>query len=166
VASGGALPSAGNPVRANTLTHLEPLPRLRQLFPCFDLFLVDNPLRTFYTRSLSTKGADRVTLLQGTLDLLILRILKQGPQHGHGIALTIQQQSGNSLLIDHGSLYPALQRLEEKHWIDAAWGTSDNNRRARFYKLTAKGRTQLTEETKQWRRLAAVIAGILGPAEA
>jgi PadR family transcriptional regulator len=109
---------------------------------------------------------ERLALLQGTLDLLILRTLKLGPQHGHGIAVAIQEQSDDTLLIDHGSLYPALQRLEESGWIRAEWGTSDNNRRARFYELTAKGRKQLAEETRQWRRLSEVIARILGPEEA
>ena len=109
---------------------------------------------------------DRIALLQGTLDLLILRTLVFGPQHGHGITLAIQQQSQNALLVDHGSLYPALQRLEANGWISAAWGTSDNNRRARFYTLTKAGRKQLSTEARQWRRLASVIGRILGPEEA
>ncbi len=109
---------------------------------------------------------DRVALLQGTLDLLILRTLVFGAQHGQGIARAIEQQSEDTLLVDPGSLYPALQRLETRGWIRAEWGTSDNNRRARFYALTARGRRQLVAETKQWRRLAAAIAGILGPEEA
>ena len=75
----------------------------------------------------------RGALLQGTLDLLVLRILALGPHHGHGIAVTIQARSGDTLLVDHGSLYPALQRLEQRGWIKGAWGTSENNRRARFY---------------------------------
>lgn len=109
---------------------------------------------------------DRLAILQGTLDLLILRTLVFGPQHGHGITLAIQQQSDNALLVDHGSLYPALQRLEANDWVSAAWGTSDNNRRARFYTLTKAGRKQLTAETRQWRRLASAIGRILGPEEA
>jgi PadR family transcriptional regulator PadR len=109
---------------------------------------------------------DRLALLQGTLDLLILRILVFGPQHGHGITLAIQRQSEDTLLVDHGSLYPALQRLEAKGWIRAAWGISDNNRRARFYTLTKTGRKQLTAETHQWKRLAAAIGRILGTDEA
>jgi len=92
----------------------------------------------------------RIALLQGTLDLLILRTLLFGPQHGHGITLSIQRQSGATLIVDHGSLYPALQRLEENRWISAEWGTSDNNRKARFYTLTKAGRKQLTAETRQW----------------
>src|SRR5215469_1158432 len=98
---------------------------------------------------------ERIAILQGTLDLLILRTLIFGPQHGLGIARAIQQQSGDVLLVDHGSLYPALQRIENRGWIKAKWGTSDNNRRARFYELTAAGRRQLTHETGQWRKLVA-----------
>jgi transcriptional regulator len=106
---------------------------------------------------------DRTTLLQGTLDLLILRTLLFGPQHGQGIARAIQQQSEDVLLVDHGSLYPALQRLEAQGWIAARWGTSANNRKARFYALTKAGRKQLMAETSQWRRLVAAIARVLGP---
>ena len=113
------------------------------------------------------KGDDpRLALLQGTLDLLILRTLVFGRQHGQGIARAIQQQSDDTLLVDHGSLYPALQRLESRGWISAKWGTSDTNRKARFYDLTKDGRKQLTAETQQWRRLAAAIGRILGPEEA
>jgi|SRR5688500_8029469 transcriptional regulator len=108
----------------------------------------------------------RLTLLQGTLDLLILRTLAAGRQHGQGIARAIQQQSGHTLLVDHGSLYPALQRLESRKWIRAAWGTSDNNRKARFYDLTSSGRRQLSTETTQWRRMTAAVGRILGPEEA
>ena len=109
---------------------------------------------------------ERVALLQGTLDVLILRTLLFGSQHGQGIARVIQQQSEDSLLVDHGSLYPALQRLEAKGWISAHWGTSDNNRKARFYTLTKSGRKQLVAETRQWRRLASAIGKILGTEEA
>jgi PadR family transcriptional regulator, regulatory protein PadR len=105
--------------------------------------------------------SERIALLQGTLDLLILRTLVFGAAHGQGIAHAIQVQSQDELLVDHGSLYPALQRLESKGWISAEWGTSDNNRRARFYKLTPKGRSQLTRETTQWRRMAAAIGRVL-----
>src|ERR671924_1482440 len=98
--------------------------------------------------------ADRLTLLQGTLDLLILRTLVFGPQHGQGIARAIQQTSDDVLLVEHGALYPALQRLEDKGWIAAQWGTSENNRRARFYTLTRDGRKQLARETNRWRRMA------------
>ena len=109
---------------------------------------------------------DRIALLQGTLDLLILRTLLFGPQHGHGITLSIQRQSEETLIVNHGSLYPALQRLEEQGWITAAWGTSDNNRKARFYTLTKAGRKQLTAQTRQWKRLASAIGRILGAEEA
>ncbi|HEU0138074.1 MAG TPA: PadR family transcriptional regulator [Bryobacteraceae bacterium] len=106
---------------------------------------------------------DRIALLQGTLDLLILRTLVFGAEHGQGIARAIQQQSQNVLLVDHGTLYPALQRLEAKGWIEAKWGVSANNRKARFYSLTKAGRKQLVQETSQWRKLAAAIGRILGP---
>jgi len=106
-----------------------------------------------------------VTLLQGTLDLLILRTLLFGSQHGQGIAHAIRRQSDEVLMIDHGSLYPALQRLEEKGWISAEWGTSANNRKARFYTLTKMGRKQLTEETGAWRRLVAAVGRVLDPEE-
>jgi transcriptional regulator len=108
----------------------------------------------------------RIALLQGTLDLLILRTLLFGPQHGQGVARAIRQQSEDTFLVDHSSLYPALQRLEARGWIRAEWGTSDNNRKARFYELTKTGRKQLVAETRQWRRLAAAIGRILGPEEA
>ena len=103
--------------------------------------------------------------LQGTLDLLILRTLILGPQHGQGIARLIQTESDQVLIVDHGSLYPALQRLEKRRFIAAKWGTSDNNRRARFYSLTPRGRKELTREQTEWRRIAAAIMRILGPAE-
>lgn len=108
-------------------------------------------------------AADRIVLLQGTLDLLILRTLVLGPQHGQGIARAIQQSSDDVLLVDHGSLYPALQRLETKGWIDATWGTSGNNRKARFYELTPRGREQLARQADQWRRLVVAIGRVLGP---
>ena len=100
--------------------------------------------------------------LQGTLDLLILRTLIFGPQHGQGIARAIRSQSDNVLIVDHGSLYPALQRLEERGAIEAEWGTSDNNRKARFYALTRKGRRELVREEGEWRRIASAIMRILG----
>jgi transcriptional regulator len=106
---------------------------------------------------------ERLTLLQGTLDLLILRTLVFGPEHGQGIARAIQQVSDDVLLVEHGALYPALQRLETKGWIAARWGTSDNNRKARFYSLTRDGRRQLARETNRWRTMAAAIGRILGP---
>jgi transcriptional regulator len=109
---------------------------------------------------------ERIALLQGTLDLLILRTLLFGQQHGHGIARAIQQQSLDAFLVDHSSLYPALQRLEARGWIRAEWGTSTNNRKARFYELTKVGRKQLVVETRHWRRLTLAIGRILGPEEA
>src|SRR5713226_856021 len=113
---------------------------------------------------MSTQEArERLELLQGTLDLLILRTLIFGSQHGQGIARAIQQTSDEELLVEHGALYPALQRLEERGWISAKWGTSSNNRKARFYALTAAGRKQLVRETTKWRRLATAIGRILGP---
>ena len=109
---------------------------------------------------------DRLELLQGTLDLLILRTLIFGPQHGQGIARAIQQTSEEELLVEHGALYPALQRLEERGWISAKWGTSSNSRKARFYSLTAAGRKQLVKETAKWKRRARAIARILEPGAA
>ena len=104
---------------------------------------------------------DRLELLQGTLDLLILRTLIFGPEHGQGIARAIQQTSDGALLVEHGALYPALQRLEEGGWIAGKWGVSSNNRRARFYGLTPAGRKHLVKETSKWNRLAKAIALIL-----
>ena len=112
---------------------------------------------------MSTQDTDRVALLQGTLDLLILRTLAGGNEHGQGIARAIQRTSREQLLVDHGSLYPALQRLEEKGWIRAAWGVSENNRRARYYELTPKGRRHLAVEASAWRRLVGAVALVLGP---
>ena len=114
---------------------------------------------------MSTKdpAPDRIALLQGTLDLLILRTLVFGQQHGQGIARAIQQTSDDVLLVDHGSLYPALQRLETAGWIEAKWGVSENNRKARFYALTKRGRAHLHREADQWRRLVAAMGRVLGP---
>lgn len=104
---------------------------------------------------------DKLQLLQGTLDMLVLQTLVFGPRHGHGIAVTIQRSSADDLLVDHGSLYPALQRLERAGLIDAEWGVSENNRRARFYKLTRLGRKKLAAETGKWNRLVAAVGRIL-----
>jgi transcriptional regulator len=106
-------------------------------------------------------NSDRIALLQGTLDLLILKTLALGPCHGQGVARLIQQRSEEIFLVDHGSLYVALQRLEDKDWIRAKWGVSENNRKARFYTLTAKGRAQLAEKTGEWQRLTRAIGLIL-----
>ena len=104
---------------------------------------------------------DRITLLQGTLDLLILKTLVLGPCHGQGVARLIQRQSQEAFLVDHGSLYLALQRLEDKKWIEAKWGVSENNRKARFYSLTPDGREQLQEKTSEWQRLTRAMELIL-----
>jgi len=111
---------------------------------------------------MSTQDTERLTLLQGTLDVLILRTLIFGPQHGQGIARAIQESSADELLVEHGALYPALQRLEAQGWISAKWGTSSNNRKARFYTLTKSGRTQLVRESNRWKRLAQAIGRVLG----
>lgn len=112
---------------------------------------------------------NRIALLQGTLDLLILKTLAFGPCHGQGVARLIQRQSEEVFFVDHGSLYVALQRLEDKRWIRAEWGVSENNRRARFYTLTAKGREQLVEKISEWRRLSRAMGLVLdanrGPQE-
>jgi PadR family transcriptional regulator PadR len=114
---------------------------------------------------MSTKEqADRIELLQGTLDLLILRTLLLGPAHGHAIAKAIEFNSDDVLQVEQGSLYPALYRLIKRGWISFADGTSENNRRAKFYRLTPKGRRQLAAETSKWDKLAAAIARILRPA--
>lgn len=105
--------------------------------------------------------SDRLELLQGTLDVLILHTLERGQQHGQGIAREIQEASGDRLLVDHGSLYPALKRLEGKRWIKAQWGTSSNNRRARFYTLTSKGRKQLGVETERWHEMVTAMGLVL-----
>ena len=104
---------------------------------------------------------DRIALLQGTLDLLILKTLVLGQCHGQGVARLIQRQSEDVFLVDHGSLYVALQRLEDKKWIQAQWGVSENNRKARFYSLTPNGREQLVEKTSEWRRLTRAMGLIL-----
>jgi PadR family transcriptional regulator PadR len=111
------------------------------------------------------KRADREhsAHLQGTLDLLILRTLVFGAQHGQAIARAIRSQSDNVLIVDHGSLYPALQRLEDRGFIAASWGTSDNNRKARFYTLTRRGKKELVQEEGEWRRIASAIMRVLGP---
>ena len=111
---------------------------------------------------MSTKDT-RVELLQGTLDLLILRTLLPGPAHGHTIAKSIERSSAAVLQVEQGSLYPALHRLLKRGWIVADDGTSENNRRAKFYRLTPRGRKQLTVETSKWDRLAGAIARILHP---
>ena len=115
---------------------------------------------------MSTKEErERIELLQGTLDLLILQTLLLGPAHGHAIAKAIEFRSEDVLQVEQGSLYPALHRLIKRGWISVEEGTSENNRRAKFYKLTPKGRRQLTAETRKWDKLAGAIARILRPSE-
>jgi PadR family transcriptional regulator, regulatory protein PadR len=105
-------------------------------------------------------------LLAGTLDMLILRMLETGPAHGLQIAQAIERRSDDVLLVEQGSLYPALYRLEERGWISAAWGVSESNRRARFYKLTAEGRRQLTNESSRWETLTRAVARAMRPERA
>jgi PadR family transcriptional regulator, regulatory protein PadR len=107
--------------------------------------------------------ASHMEIMQGTLDLIILRTLRWGPMHGHGVVKFIQQTSGDTFKIEHGSLYPALQRLVQERWIVAEWGTSSNNRRARFYRLTPAGRKQLSAEHSKWDRFSEALARILRP---
>src|ERR1700689_925489 len=124
------------------------------------------PERAYHLPRMSTKEeAERIELLQGTLDLLILRTLAPGRAHGHAIAKTIERHSEDVLQVEQGSLYPALHRLIKRGWIAAEEGTSENNRRAKFYRLTSKGRRQLAVETGKWDKLTGAIARILRPSE-
>jgi PadR family transcriptional regulator, regulatory protein PadR len=104
---------------------------------------------------------DKADLLQGTLDMLILKALSLGPMHGYGVGQRIMQMAEDMLRVEEGSLYPALYRLEERGWIDSEWGTSENNRRARFYKLTRSGRKQLQVEEANWQRFVMVIGKVM-----
>jgi PadR family transcriptional regulator, regulatory protein PadR len=108
------------------------------------------------------RGAANSEMVQGTLDMLILRTLITGAAHGHTIAHVIEHMSENVLEVEQGSLYPALHRLEHRGWVSSYWGASENNRRAKFYKLTAAGRKQLTAETDRWRTMVAAIGRVLG----
>jgi transcriptional regulator len=103
-------------------------------------------------------------MLQGTLDLLILQTLVPGPAHGHTIAHVIEHRSDEVLQVEHGSLYPALHRLENRGWISSYWGTSENNRKARYYRITASGRRQLRDHTRHWERLVNAVNRVLRPA--
>lgn len=107
---------------------------------------------------------NRIELLQGTLDMLILQTLRWGPQHGHGISVAIRASSEDVLQVDHGSLYPALHRLHKQGWISAAWGITENKQRARYYKLTAKGKKALAVEETRWNRMVEAIARVMRPA--
>lgn len=110
--------------------------------------------------------AHKSDVLQGTLDLMVLKTLEtMGSLHGYGIALRLQQVSGDVLQLNQGTLYPALLRLEQRGWISSKWGTSDNNRRARFYSLTRAGRRQLDREAEDWHRMASIMARLLNPTE-
>ena len=111
-----------------------------------------------------TEDASRIELLQGTLDLLILQTLRLGPAHGHAIMQAIKRSSDAVLQVEQGSLYPALHRLIKRGWIDFEHGASENNRRAKYYRLTARGRKQLAIETSRWEKLARAIARVLRPA--
>jgi PadR family transcriptional regulator PadR len=108
-----------------------------------------------------TPYKNRIELLQGTLDMLILRTLQWGPQHGHGIGLAIRAGSSEVLHVDHGSLYPALHRLEEQGWIEAEWKLSDKKQRAKYYRLTSRGKKQLLAARSRWARLVDAIAGVM-----
>jgi len=103
----------------------------------------------------------RKDVLQGTLDMLILRVLKSGPLHGYGIGLRIEQASGDALRVEEGSLYPALHRIEQEGWIRSRWGVSENNRRAKFYELTPQGEGQLAVEDENWQRLTAAVRQVM-----
>src|SRR5579863_8024016 len=106
---------------------------------------------------------DRIDLLQGTLELLILQVLQWGPQHGHGIGQAIRQRSQDALQVEHGSLYPALHRLEQKEWLASDWKMSEANRRARYYRLTPKGKRQLIAEQSRWKQLVRAVARTMKP---
>ena len=107
----------------------------------------------------------RIELVYGSLDMLILRTLLWGPVHGHGIAQSIERMSEETLKVEHGSLYPALQRLQQEGWIKGGWGVSKNNQRAKFYRLTAAGRRQLAAETSRWERFVRAVSNVMRPAE-
>jgi PadR family transcriptional regulator, regulatory protein PadR len=106
--------------------------------------------------------APKAELLPGTLDLLILKAVSLGPLHGYGVLLRIQQISGGALLIEQGALYPALYRLEEQELLATEWGTSENNRRAKYYRLTRQGEKRLRDETQSWKRLVSAMSAVLG----
>jgi PadR family transcriptional regulator PadR len=106
---------------------------------------------------------ERIELLQGTLDMLILRTLQWGPQHGHGIGLAIRNSSDDVLQVEHGSLYPALQRLRAQGLVDAEWKVTENNQRARYYRLTTKGKKMLAAEESRWNRMVEAIARVMRP---
>ena len=108
--------------------------------------------------------ADPIAVLQGTLDLLLLRTLTAGPMHGYTVSRLIKERSGDAFLVEEGALYPALHRLERRGLIESEWGASENNRRAKFYQLTSEGRAELRREIAEWRRYVQAVAGVLQPA--
>jgi transcriptional regulator len=112
---------------------------------------------------MAQNSGDRVELVYGALEMLILQTLVWGPRHGHGIAKSIEQTSGDAFRVEHGSLYPALQRLMQEGWITAEWGVSENNQRAKYYTLTRAGKKKLTAEASRWERFARAIAGVMRP---
>jgi PadR family transcriptional regulator, regulatory protein PadR len=114
---------------------------------------------------MTKREMERQEMLQGTMDMLILRTLRMGPAHGHTIARTIEQTSHEVLQVEQGSLYPALHRLEDRGWVASYWGTSENHRKAKFYKLTAAGKKRLTVETSRWQQMVEAIGGVLHEAE-
>jgi transcriptional regulator len=107
--------------------------------------------------------SERIELMQGALDLLVLQMLQWGPEHGHGIGQAIRQRSEDALQVEHGSLYPALHRLENRGWLASEWKVSEANRRARYYKLTPKGRRQLLAEQSRWKQLVRAVARTMKP---
>jgi transcriptional regulator len=112
---------------------------------------------------MAQNSGDRVELVYGALEMLILQTLVWGPRHGHGIAKSIEQTSGDAFRVEHGSLYPALQSLMQEGWITAEWGVSENNQRAKYYTLTRAGKKKLTAEASRWERFARAIAGVMRP---
>jgi PadR family transcriptional regulator PadR len=110
-------------------------------------------------------ASDKLGVLQGTLDLLILRTLQWGPQHGHGIGQVIRSRSDDLLQVEHGSLYPALHRLQRERWIESEWGTTQNNQRAKFYRLTKEGKKQLAREETKWKLFVKAMARAMRPQE-
>src|SRR6266550_2618106 len=112
---------------------------------------------------MGTPVAASLDLLQGTLDLLVLHTLGFGPMHGYAVARLIKERSSSAFLVDEGALYPALHRLERKGWVESEWGVSENNRKAKFYQLTARGRAAMRSELAQWNRYTKAVAGVLQP---
>jgi transcriptional regulator len=144
---------------------LKPTPKEQVLFSHPDQMSIGMLIVNTSYQQMPVGGRDknRQELLQGTLDMLILRTLKIGPQHGHGIGVAIRAGSDDVLQIDHGSLYPALHRLERQGWIESEWKLTENKQRAKYYRLTASGRKQLNAERSRWAQLSGAIARIMDP---